>query len=81
MMLYGLVLAPQGREKDTMKYLSSLWPAFVGLLACLDFGPGSLFRFLALPWVLSLYKVWQGFINTIAFERPICNPWCQCFSI
>ncbi len=44
--------------------LSSLWPASFGLFACL---PGlwslpPLFPFLSLSWVLSFYKVWQGFI-------------------
>jgi hypothetical protein len=53
--------------------LSSMWPAsfaslsFVqlaslGSFACLDSGPGTLFLFLSLSWVLSFYKVRQGFI-------------------
>jgi hypothetical protein len=38
-------------------------PAFVGLFACPDFGPCPLFHFLSLSWVLSFYRVWEGFIT------------------
>jgi hypothetical protein len=38
------------------------WPASFGLFACLDFGPGPLFLFLSISWVLYFYKGWQGFI-------------------
>jgi hypothetical protein len=43
--------------------LFSVWHASSGLFAGLDFGPSALFLFLALSWVLSFYKVWQGFIR------------------
>jgi hypothetical protein len=42
--------------------ITFLWPASFGLFAYLDFGPCPLFLFLSLSWVLSFYKVWQGFI-------------------
>jgi hypothetical protein len=42
---------------------SPLWGSF----ACLDFGPCSLFLFLSCSWVLSFYKVWQGFIILVSF--------------
>jgi hypothetical protein len=43
--------------------LAYVLSASFGLVACLDFGPCPLFLFLALSWVLSFYKVWQGFIT------------------
>jgi hypothetical protein len=51
--------------------LFSLWPASFGLFACLDFGSCLLFVFLSLSWVLSFYKVWQGFINL--FLKSVVN--------
>jgi len=44
--------------------LSSWWIASFGLFVCLDFSPDPLFLFLSLSlsWVLSFYKIWQGFI-------------------
>ncbi len=41
--------------------ISSFWPTFLWLFACLDLGRGPLSPFLSLSWVLSFYKVWQGF--------------------
>jgi len=38
-------------------------PPLLGCFDCLDFCPCPLFPFLSLSWVLSFYKVWQGFIN------------------
>jgi hypothetical protein len=49
--------------------LTSLWPDSFGLFACLDFGPCPLFFFLSLAWVLSFYKVWQGFITCLLFSE------------
>jgi hypothetical protein len=49
--------------------LSSLFPAFVGLFACLDFSPCPLFPFLSLSLVLSFYKVWQGFIVLLLHQN------------
>jgi hypothetical protein len=43
--------------------LTSLWPASFGLFAPLNFGACHLFLFLSLAWVLSFYKVWQGFTS------------------
>jgi hypothetical protein len=48
--------------------LSSLWPAFVGLFACLNFDPCPLFPFLSLSWVLSFSKVWHGFIILLTIK-------------
>jgi hypothetical protein len=42
-----------------------VWPTFVGLFACLVFGPCPLFLFLALFKMLSFYKVWQDFIKKV----------------
>jgi hypothetical protein len=39
--------------------LAASLAASFGLFACLDFGPGPLFPFLSLSWVLSFYEVWQ----------------------
>jgi hypothetical protein len=49
--------------------LSSLWPASFAPFACLDFGPCPLFLFLSIAWVLSFYKVWQGFIIFTLFPK------------
>jgi len=49
--------------------LTSLWLASFGPFACLDFGPGPLFLFLSLSWVLSFYKVGQGFITCLLFSE------------
>jgi hypothetical protein len=38
-------------------FLTSLWLAFFGLFACLDFGPCPLFLFLSISWVLYFHKV------------------------
>jgi hypothetical protein len=52
--------------------LSSLRPTFVGVFACLDFGPCPLFHFLSLAQGLSFYEVWQDFINvTIPWQGII----------
>jgi hypothetical protein len=42
-----------------------VWHVSFGLFACLDFGLSPLFIFLPLSWVLSFYKVWQGFIKVL----------------
>jgi len=61
--------------------LFSLWPAVGGLFACLDFCPCPLFPCFPLSWVLSFYKVWQGFINnnykscTIISQHPMVMWW------
>jgi hypothetical protein len=48
---------------------TSLCPASFGLFACLDFGACPLFLFLSLSWVLSFYKVRQGFITCLLFSE------------
>jgi hypothetical protein len=45
----------QSNPGHSILHYMPLWPAFVGLFDCLDFGSCPLFPFLSLSWVLSFY--------------------------